>query len=44
MNVCVLYMSFGSKVKPRTFRYVARSIAMLFILDPGCSYILQALE
>ena len=30
--MCVLYVSFGSKVRPRTFRYVAMGSAVLFIL------------
>ena len=30
--MCVLYVSFGSKVRPRTFRCVAMSSAVLFIL------------
>ena len=30
--MCVLYVSFGSKVKPRTFRSVAMGSAVLFIL------------
>ena len=29
---CVLYVSFGSKVRPRTFGWVAMSSAVLFIL------------
>ena len=32
MNVCVLFMSFGSKVMPRTFGCVAMGSAVLFIL------------
>ena len=32
MNVCVLYVSFGSKVMPRTFGCVAMGSAVLFIL------------
>ena len=31
MCVCVLYVSFGSKVRPRTVRCVATSSAVLFI-------------
>ena len=42
--MCVLYMSFGSKVSPRTFGCVAMRSAVLFILGPDCSYILQGLE
>ena len=30
--MCVLYVSFGSKVRPRTFGCVAMRIAVLFIL------------
>ena len=30
--MCVLYVSFGSKVWPRTLGYVAMSSAVLFIL------------
>ena len=30
--MCVLYVSFGSKVKPRTFGCVAMSSALLFIV------------
>ena len=29
--MCVLYVSFGSKVRPRTFGYVAMGSALLFI-------------
>ena len=32
--MCVLYVSFGSKVKPRTFGCVAMSSALLCILGP----------
>ena len=39
--MCVLYVSFVSKVKPRTFGCVAIGSAMLFILGSDCSYILQ---
>ena len=39
----VLYVSFGSKVRPRTFGCVAMRSAVLF-LGPDCSYILQGLE
>ena len=42
--MCVLYVSFGSKVRPRTFRCVAMRNAVLFIFGPDCSYILQGLE
>ena len=30
--MCVLYVSFGSKVRPRTFGYVAMGSALLFIV------------
>ena len=30
--MCVLYVSFGSKVRPRTFGWVAMGSAVLFIL------------
>ena len=30
--MCVLYVSFGSKVRPRTFGCVAMGIALLFIV------------
>ena len=39
--MCVLYVSFGSKVRPRTFRCVAMGSAML--LGTDCSYIQQGL-
>ena len=39
----VLCVSFGSKVRPRTFGCVAMSIALLCIIGPDCSYILQGL-
>ena len=39
--MCVLYMSFGSKVTPRTFGCVAMGSDLLF--GPDCSYILQGL-
>ena len=32
--MCVLYLSFGSKVRPRTFGCVAMGSALLFILGP----------
>ena len=40
----VLYVSFGSKVRLRTFRCVAMGSAVLYILGQDCSYILQGLE
>ena len=42
--MCVLYVSFGSKVKPETFGCVAMRSAVLFSLGLDCSYILQGLE
>ena len=33
--MCVLYVSFGSKVRPRTFGCVAMGSAVLFILRSG---------
>ena len=43
-EMCVLYMSCGSKVRPRTtFGWVAMGSALLCILDPDCLYILQGL-
>ena len=41
--ICVLYVSFRSKVRPRTFGCVAMGSALLCILGPDCSYILQDL-
>ena len=42
--MCLLYVSFGSKVRPRTFGCVAMGSALLFILGSDCSYILQGLK
>ena len=42
--MCVLYVSLESKVRPRTSGCVAMRSAVLFILGPDCSYILQGLE
>ena len=42
--MCVLYVSFGSKVMSRTFGCVAMRSAVLFNLGPDCCYILHALE
>ena len=39
--MCVLYVSVGSKVRPRTFGCVAMGSALLCILGPDCLYILQ---
>ena len=41
--MCVLYVSFWSRVRPKTFGCVAMGSAVLF-LGPDCSYILQGLE
>ena len=38
----VLYVSFGSKVRPRNFGCIAMGSAVF--LGPDCSYILQGLE
>ena len=43
MWMWMLYVSFGSKVRPRTFGCVAMDSALLCILGPDCSYILQGL-
>ena len=40
--MCMRYVSFGSKVRSRTFRCVAMRSAVF--LGPDCSYILQDLE
>ena len=44
LSMCVLYVSFWSKVRPITFGCGAMRSAVLFILGPDCSYILQGLE
>ena len=41
--MCELYVSFWYKVRPRTFGCVAMGSALLCILGPDCSYILQGL-
>ena len=41
--MCVLYVSFGSNVRPRTFGCVAMGSALLCIVGPHFSYILQGL-
>ena len=41
--MCVLYVSFWSKVGPRTFGCVAMDSALLCIFGSDCSYILQGL-
>ena len=40
----VLYVSFGSKVRPSTFWCVDMRSAVLFIIGPDCSCILQGLQ
>ena len=40
---CVLYVSFGCKVRPRNLGCVAMGSAFLCILGPDFSYILQGL-
>ena len=35
--MCVLYVSFGSKVRPITFGCVAMCSAVMFILDADCT-------
>ena len=42
--MCVLYVSFGSKVRHRTFLCVAMGTAVMFIMRSDCFYILQGLE
>ena len=39
--MCVLYVSFWSKVRPRTFGCVAMGGAFCVFLGPDCSYILH---
>ena len=41
--MCVLYVSFGSRVRPRTFGCVAMNSALFSILGPDYLYILQGL-
>ena len=41
--MCVLYVSFGCKVRPRTFECVAMGSAFCLLLGPDCSCILQGL-
>ena len=36
-------VSFGSTVRPRTFGRISMGSALLCILGPDCSYILQGL-
>ena len=42
--MCVLYVSFGAKIRPRTFGCIGMGNAVLFILGPVWSYIPQGLE
>ena len=42
--MCVLYVSFGSKVRPRTFGCVAMGSALSCILGPDSSCILSRTE
>ena len=42
-HMCVLYVSFGSKVRP-TFGCVAMGSDLLFIVRSDCSYIRQGLN
>ena len=42
--MCVLYVSFGAEVRPIILGCVAMRSAVLFILGPDGSYILQGLE
>ena len=41
--MCVLYVSFGSKVRTRTFGCVELVVFCCLLLGPDCSYILQDL-
>ena len=38
--MCVLYDSFGSKVRPKIFGCLGMGSALLCILSPDCSYML----
>ena len=42
--MCVLYVSYGSKVSPRTFSALPRIVQRCLVLGPDCSYIMQGLE
>ena len=42
-NRCVLYVSFGSKVRPITFGCVPWVVLCCLLSGPDCSYILQGL-
>ena len=41
--MCVLYVNFGSKVRPISFGCIDMGSVLLCILGPDCSYILQGL-
>ena len=41
--MCVLYVSFGYKVIPRTFGSLPWVVLGCLLLGPDCSYILQGL-
>ena len=41
--MCVLYVSFGSKVRPRTLGALPWVVLCCLLLGPDCSYILQGL-
>ena len=43
-EMCVLYASFGSKVRPRNFGCAAMYRQVCLFLDPDFSYILQDSE
>ena len=43
MDVCAVYEFWVSKVRSRAFGCVAMGSALLCILGPDCSYILQGL-
>ena len=40
-EMCLLYVSFGSKVRPTTFAYVAMGSAVLLFICTDCSYIMH---
>ena len=42
--MCVLYVSFGSKVRPRPLGALPCVVKCCLFLGPDCSYILQGLE
>ena len=44
MNVSVLYVSFGSMVRPRTLGCVAMRSDVIFVSGPDCSYIMLGQE